>query len=336
MDSIWPAPVRKSPSPPADVRRRAGFAGLLLIFALGSVHQLAWARERDADISEIGKRDVAPRSIISPAKELAIGKQMASRIDRQFEFIQDPLVNAYIGGIAQQITSNSDLEIPLTVKVIDSPVVGAFTLPGGFLYATSGLVLFLDGEGELAAAFAHEIAHLAARHWASMMTKSILLQYAMVPPVFSPNPAPDSPTPQIVATYPPPTGELDFPLQGMPLAFLKFAREGEAEADYLGVQYLYKAAYDPACYVAFLAKIGKVEQPDQQKGRDLFAVRPPTSKRIARSEKEIKTIPRHHGRSLVTTSQLEDMKARLRTLVTGLRSGDQRRRPGSPTFAPRF
>ncbi len=327
MTSLWPAPLRKPQDPKRRMVSSAGSTALLLIIAMAFVHQPAWARQKNADISRIGQRDVSQRTIISPAKELAIGRQMAGEIDRQFRVIQDPLINAYVGEIAQRIAHNSDLKTPLTVRVIDSPVASTFTLPGGFLYVTAGLILYFDEEGGLAAAFAHEIAHLAARHWAAMMTNAHLLQSARIPAIFYP-------TDPLFHTYPPPTGGIAIHQQAMPIAFLKFVRKNEAEADYLGVQYLWKAGYDPNAYPAFLARIGKLEEPHPQSEPDPFAVRPRTSERIARSEKEIKTLLPHSGPSLVKTSHLDDVKTRLKAVVTPSRNGGGFRSPEAPTLAP--
>ena len=133
------------------------------------------AGDKKGDVNEIGNRRVAHRSMISEEKEIAIGKQYATEIDRSAKVISDPVVNEYVNRIAQNIARNSDLKIPLTVKVIDSPGINAFALPGGFLYVNSGLLIAADEEAQIAGVIAHEIAHVAARHWASQQTKQSLL-----------------------------------------------------------------------------------------------------------------------------------------------------------------
>lgn len=301
-------------------RRR--LLGVSLTVAFGFLTQLGWAAEKNDDVMKIGKRTVARRSIISKEKELAIGKQYATQVDGKIRFITDPAVDAYIGGVTDLIARNSDLRAAPSVKVIDSPQVSAFTLPGGFLYVSAGLIFFVDDEGQLAGALAHEIAHLAVRHWASMMDRAMLAQFAMLPLLFSPVPNSASRPPPLPVLYPPPTGVPVIPEFGMPVPFLKMSREDEAEADYLGLQYMYKAAYDPSSYTAFLRKIGKVEQPGQRTVPDTFMVRPSTAKRISTSEREIGAVLPPVAQSLVTTSELEDVKARLRTLVSSFTRED--------------
>ena len=74
------------------------------------------------------------------------------------------MITEYVNRVAQNLARNSDLTIPLTVKVIDDPAINAFALPGGFLYVNRGLLLAADEEDQLAGVMAHEIAHVAARH----------------------------------------------------------------------------------------------------------------------------------------------------------------------------
>src|SRR5947207_2196272 len=220
---------------------RVSALGLVLILA-GSP-SFVRGDDKKSDINQIGNRKVAHRSMISQEKEIAIGKQYASQIDKTAKFIMDPVINEYVNRVAQNLARNSDLTIPLTVKVIDSPGINAFALPGGFLYVNSGLLLAADEEDQMAGVMAHEIAHVAARHWASQMTKMTLLQYATLPLLFTP------------MSYPVYMGVSQAFNFGIPLTFLKFNRSAEAEADYLGIQYMYKAGYDPNSYVAFFGKV---------------------------------------------------------------------------------
>src|SRR5204862_6143022 len=124
---------------------------------------------------------VAHRSIISQEKEIGLGKQYATEIDHSAKMITDPVINEYVNRVAQNVARNSDLAIPLTVKVIDDPSINAFALPGGFLYVNSGLLQTADEESQVAGVIGHEIAHVAARHWASQTTKQTIAQYAMQP-----------------------------------------------------------------------------------------------------------------------------------------------------------
>ncbi len=272
-------------------------------------------KNKKKDVDAIGERRVARRSIISQEKEIAIGKQYASEIDRQAKMVTDPVVNEFVNRLAQNVARNSDLTIPLTVKVIDSPELNAFALPGGFLYVNSGLVMAADEEAQVAGVVAHEIAHVAARHWASQMTRATLLQYAMIPLIFIP------------MSYPVYYGVMEAYMNGVPLAFLKFNRGAEAEADLLGLQYMYKAGYDPSAYVTFFSKV--IEQDRRSPGSvpTIFASHPPTPERILRSEEEIKAILPKRAQYLVSTSEFDDVKARLQSIMSLKKKGDKKEGP---------
>lgn len=272
-------------------------------------------KDKKKDVDAIGERRVARRSIISQEKEIAIGKQYASEIDRSAKMLADPVVNEFVNRLAQNVARNSDLTVPLTVKVIDSPELNAFALPGGFLYVNSGLVMAADEEAQVAGVVAHEIAHVAARHWASQVTKATLLQYAMIPLIFIP------------MSYPVYYGVMEAYLNGVPLMFLKFNRGAEAEADLLGLQYMYKAGYDPSAYVTFFSKV--IEQDRRSPGSvpTIFASHPPTPERILKSEEEIKTILPKRAQYLVSTSEFDDVKARLQSIMSLKKKGDKKEGP---------
>lgn len=291
-------------------------AMFLVAMLLSPILLLAGAdKDKKKDVDAIGERRVARRSIISQEKEIAIGKQYASEIDRQAKMVTDPVVNEFVNRLAQNVARNSDLTIPLTVKVIDSPELNAFALPGGFLYVNSGLVMAADEEAQVAGVVAHEIAHVAARHWASQMTRATLLQYAMIPLIFIP------------MSYPVYMGVMEAYMNGVPLAFLKFNRGAEAEADLLGLQYMYKAGYDPSAYVTFFSKV--IEQDRRSPGSvpTIFASHPPTPERILKSEEEIKAILPKRAQYLVSTSEFDDVKARLQSIMSLKKKGDKKEGP---------
>lgn len=292
--------------------RAAGW-GLVAVL-LSSALPLAGA-DKKKDVDAIGERRVARRSIISQEKEIGIGKQYATEIDRSAKILTDPVVNEFVNRLAQNVARNSDLTIPLTVKVIDSPELNAFALPGGFLYVNTGLLMAADEEAQMAGVVAHEIAHVAARHWASQMTKATLLQYAMIPLIF---------TPMSYPVYMGVSSALNF---GIPMAFLKFSRGDEAEADMLGLQYMYKAGYDPSAYVTFFSKI--IEQDRRSPGSipTLFASHPPTPERILSSEQSIKEILPKREQYLVSTSEFIDVKAHLQTILSNRKKSDKKEGP---------
>jgi predicted Zn-dependent protease len=291
------------------MKRRCLISALLSTAILVTPQILPATSKSEQDVNAIGNRRVAHRSIISEEKEIAIGKQYAAQVERTAKLVKDPVVSEYINRIAQNLARNSDLKIPVTAKVIDDPAINAFALPGGFLYINSGVIQAADGEDQIAGVIAHEIAHVAARHWASQMTKQTILRYAMIPLIFTP------------MSYPVYMGVSEAMNFGIPLAFLKFSRADEAEADYLGIQYMYKAGYDPNAYVAFFGRIMQKERQQPGSVASIFMDHPLTPDRVIKAEEEIKTILPKRNEYLVTTSEFSDIKSRLETVVAELRKG---------------
>src|SRR5215470_7563832 len=134
-------------------------AGALAVLCLGFNVPARADTDKD-DVDRIGDRNVAHKSIISTEKEIAIGRQYAEQIDKTAKLVKDPVVQEYVNRVAQNIARNSDLKVPLTVKIIDAPQINAFALPGGFLYVNTGLLKAADNESSLAGVMAHEIAHV--------------------------------------------------------------------------------------------------------------------------------------------------------------------------------
>ena len=273
---------------------------LSLVLLLGA--QSGWTKSKLDDISKIGKRNVAGRSIISQEKENAIGGFYARQLEARVNLIADVAVNQYVDRVAQNIGRNSDLKIPLTVKVIESSEPDVLILPGGYVYVNSGWIQFVDDEAQLAGALAYGIARLATRQWAEQMTKQVILQYAMVPLIN---------TPQSFGVF---YGIMHQSPGGAPPGFLKFNREAVVEADYLGVQYLYKTGYDPHSYVTLLGKIAKIEDAHASQPPKIFRDRPPAQERIAACEKEIKKILPARNQGAVASAEFADIQARLKTL----------------------
>ncbi len=294
--------------------RKSNSVALGLIGALFCATLFAPAADKKGDVNEIGNRRVAHRSTISQEKEIAIGKEYATEIDRSAKILNDPVINEYVNRVAQNIARNSDLTIPLTVKVIDAPGINAFALPGGFLYVNTGLLLTADEESQVAGVMAHEIAHVAARHWASQMTKMQFAQLAMIPLIFIP------------MSYPVYYGVMEAYMSGVPIAFLKFSRSAEGEADYLGLQYLYKAGYDPSTYVTIFSKVLDEERRSPGSVPKIFLDHPPTPERMLQLEQQLKAFPKRE-QYLVTTSEFDDVKARLQAVIINRRKGEKAEGP---------
>lgn len=263
------------------------------------------------DVEAIGNRKVGKGvNFYSLEKEIALGKQLAQEVERSSKLIDDPVVTEYINRVGQNLVRNSDARVPFTIKVIDSDEVNAFALPGGFFYVNSGLILRAQEESELAGVMAHEISHVTARHGTKNATKGQIAQLATIPLLLL--------GPAGVAGY----GLYEGLNIALPLTFLKFSRDAEREADFLGLQYMYKAGYDPNAYITFFERIQADEKRRPGTIPKVFSTHPPTPERIENAQKEIARILPNRTEYIVTTSEFDSVKERLRRIMFARRTQD--------------
>jgi predicted Zn-dependent protease len=266
----------------------------------------------EADVDAVGNRNVGHGvNFYSLEHEIALGKQLAQEVDRSAKFITDPVVTEYVNRVGQNLVRNSDAQVPFTIKVIDSDQINAFALPGGFFYVNSGLILHADEESELAGVMAHEIAHVCARHGTKNATKGQIMQLATIPLVLLG-----------------PGGWAGYAIyQGaqfiVPISFLKFSRDAEREADYLGLQYMYKAGYDPNSFVSFFEKVTAIEKKQPGTVPKIFSTHPPTPDRIEAAQKEIATILPAREEYIVSTSEFDMVKRRLGAINANQKVNDK-------------
>jgi predicted Zn-dependent protease len=256
----------------------------------------------EEDVAAVGNRDIGKRGMgnwYSTDSEIKMGKQYADEIEKSTKFITDPVVDEYVNRIGQNIVKNSDCKVPFTIKVIDSDEINAMALPGGFFYVNSGLILAADEEAEMAGVMAHETAHVCAHHAAREMTRLNYVQIGMVPLIMM--------TGYSWTGY----GIYEAAQLAIPITFLEFSREFEAEADYLGVQYMYRAGYDPQAFISFFEKVQALEKRKPGLVAKAFSDHPQTPDRILHTQEEIARILPAKDEYTVTTSEFDDVKARL-------------------------
>jgi predicted Zn-dependent protease len=266
------------------------------------------------DVSAIGNRNVGCAKGMgnwySLEKQIAMGKQISQQVETQSKVINDPVVSEYINRLGQNIVRNSDSQVPFTIKVIDSDDVNAFALPGGFFYVNSGLILAADEEAELAGVMAHEIGHVAACHAARENTRANLMQLMTIPIMVMGGPIG-------YAAY-------EGANLAVPLTFLKFSRGFEAQADYLGVQYMYKAGYDPEAFISFFEKVQALEKKKPGTISKAFETHPQTPDRIKATQTEIATILPPKSEYIVTTSEFDAVKSRLAAIENRHKLNDEK------------
>ena len=252
------------------------------------------------DIDKIGQRNINAGQInlYSIDKEIVLGKQLSLEVERSSHLLNDPEVTEYINRLGQNIVRNSDSQVPFSIKVIDSDEVNAFALPGGFFYVNTGLILAAQEESELAGVMAHEIAHVAARHATEQFSRGRLFNLASIPLIFV-------------------GGPIGFGIQQamsilVPLQFLQFSRGSEREADFLGLQYMYKTGYDPLSFISFFEKISAQEKKKPGLLSRAFSSHPMTKDRISLAQKEIQRLLPVHEQYVLSTSEFDHVRARLR------------------------
>ena len=256
----------------------------------------------EEDVDAVGQRNIGARGMgnwYSTNWEIGTGKQYSIEVEKSSNLVTDPTVVEYVNRVGQNLVKNSDAKVPFTIKVLDTDEINAMALPGGFFYVNSGLILACDSEDELAGVMAHEIAHVAAHHAAREMTKLNYMQIGSIPLMIF---AQGSWT-----GY----GIYELSQLAIPLTFLQFSREYEAEADYLGIQYMYRAGYDPQGMVSIFEKLDALEKHKPGAISRAFSDHPATPDRIADVEQEIATILPARADYLVTTSEFDQVKARL-------------------------
>jgi predicted Zn-dependent protease len=271
----------------------------------------------EQDVDAVGTRKIGGRGVknwYSTNWELGVGRQYSMEVEKTSHLVTDPVVVDYVNRIGQNLVRNSDAKVPFTIKVLDTDEINAMALPGGYFYVDSGLILACDSEDELAGVMAHEIAHVAAHHAAREMTKLGYMQIGSIPMVM------------VAAGSWTGYGVYEAAQLAMPLSFLEFSREYETEADYLGIQYMYRAGYDPQGMVTIFERLSALEKRKPGAISKAFSDHPATPERIAAVEHEIATILPARPQYLVTTSEFDDVKARLERIQN--KRGVDEKKPG--------
>ena len=308
IDSVEPGttPVgcdHAAPGKDFDPNKEVGVGSDLIKIKPGSIE----------DVKAVGDREIGKRGLgnwYSVDSEIKMGKQYADQIDRSTRFITDPMVDEYVNRVGQNIVKNSDCKVPFTIKVIDSDEINAMALPGGFFYVNSGLILAADTEAEMAGVMAHETAHVCAHHAAREMTRMQYAQLGMVPLIML--------TGYTWTGY----GIYEAAQLAIPVTFLQFSRDFEGQADYLGVQYMYRAGYDPQAMISFFEKVEALDKRKPGLMAKAFSDHPQTPDRIVHTQEEIAHILPSKDEYLVTTSEFNDVKARLARIESKRRLND--------------
>ncbi len=291
----------------------------VLAITLAAPYSIAKDKNPEHDPDQIGTRDVGKGvNFYSVEREMGLGKQMAQEVEREAKLMDDPAVSEYVNRLVQNVANNSDAKVPFSIRVVDSDEVNAFALPGGFMFVNTGLIMRADNEAELAGVLAHEIGHVAARHGTRQATRGQLINYGTIPLIFMGGWAGYAVRQAVTLA--------------VPMGFLKFSRNMETEADLLGLQYMYKAGYDPTEFVNFFERIETLEKSKPGAVSKLFSTHPMTRDRIRAAQKTIEQDLKAEPRYVVDTSEFHAVRSRLITLGNKLKLRDD---PGRPVLHTR-
>ena len=216
-------------------------------------------------------------NIFSDEEEIQLGEQFSHQIEQEMQMYSDPIVTAYIDQLGQHLANHSQRKnITYHFKVVNSDVVNAFALPGGYLYVNIGLIRTAENEAELAGVLGHEIGHVVGKHSVKHLTRQLgfaaLVQLALGED--------QSKLEQII------TGLLT---NGV---LMKYSRDDEREADEYAIQEMYDAGMDPEGIATFFEKLLELQEGKPSRLAQLFSTHPPTSDRVAAVRSQIAKLPR--------------------------------------------
>ncbi|MBN1894196.1 M48 family metalloprotease [bacterium] len=186
--------------------------------------------------------------LVSQADEVALGRQTDAEVVEQYGLYQDAALQSYISALGKKMSAVTHRpELQYEFKVLDTDVLNAFAVPGGYVYFTREIMAYLNDEAELAGVMGHELGHIAARHSAKQMTQAQLMSLGL---------GLGSALSETFAKY---AGIASF---GVQMLFLRFSRDNERQADQLGVEYMTKSGYDGEAMAEFFTTLERLNPED--------------------------------------------------------------------------
>ena len=239
-----------------------------------------------------GKRQLV---LLSEAQEIEIGKASHPEVLTEFGTVESEALQAYVSAIGQRMAQASHRpDLPWTFTVVDSPVVNAFAVPGGFVYFTRGILTFMNDEAELAGVLGHEIGHVTARHSVSQISKAQLFGLGLgLGSAFS-------------ATF---RDLSDLAQVGTGLLFLKYGRDAERQSDRLGIQYMFAQNYDPRRMSKFFEVFQAMREQSGQAIPNWLSTHPAPPDRIAATSAQAEELLQGGSSSNLKVGDAEFLKA---------------------------
>jgi predicted Zn-dependent protease len=211
-------------------------------------------------------------TLLSQSQEVQIGEQyyLPTQQSQGGELTIDPELSAYVSAVGQRLAAVSDRDLPYEFVVLNSSVPNAWALPGGKIAINRGLLTTLENEAELAAVLGHEIVHAAARHSAQALTRGVFLPGALS----------GGSSNRIMASA----------SMGAQMISNRHGRDAEREADDYGIDYMFRAGYDPRAAVTLQEKFLALAQDEGRSGswlEGLLLSHPPSNERLERNQRRI-------------------------------------------------
>lgn len=221
--------------------------------------------------------------------EIRLGRQLSRQFEMGVILDQDPATLSLVERIGQIIARNSDVHIPITLRVVENEQPNVLSLPGGYVYVTKGLIRMSGSEAELAFALAHGIAHVAARHAVERGGAQSTSSFLPLP----------------VSIF---TGGILAPSTPTLLSSVGFSKASVEEADFLGLQYLHKAGYDPQAAATLLEQI-EARSSIAGASSNVLQTHPSLSERIRKMEESQRVLPSRDSH-ILTTQEFDSVHSR--------------------------
>lgn len=200
-----------------------------------------------------GKKQIM---LMSEAQEVQMGASYDPQVVATFGEYKHDRMQSFVQSIANDMGKLSHRpNLTYHVKLLDSPVVNAFAVPGGYIYLTRGILAQLNNEAELIGVIGHEMGHITARHSVSQQSKQQLGQLILIGGMIASEKF---------------RGVAEYAMQGMQLLFLKYSRDDERQADRLGVEYMSKVGYDAHKMADFFQVLNKMNMDSEHGGVPTF------------------------------------------------------------------
>lgn len=222
-------------------------------------------------------------ALMSPQQEVQVGASEHQKIAQQFGFYDDAQLNAYVTRIGQKVSANTERsDVQYKFFVLDSPIVNAFALPGGYIYVSRGLLALANSEAELAAVLAHETGHITGRHSAERYSRGVVTTLGA----------------GVLSAVIGSQGASQALGLGANLYMSSYSRGQESEADTLGLRYMNSGGYDVDAMAKFLASLqAQTELENRLDGNsnassfNYFSTHPATADRVAQARAQAGAYP---------------------------------------------